>query len=125
MKEITLSKEIEKMIKETGNAMIECSICKTLAEAEVLKQKDFKDFLIKGRRTYLKHSAYYPDEWEVLSACFDAGLDLLRLRENLSYNIMQIILTNIHEAMNKVAEEVTNRIIKKSENGEVVINNLN
>lgn len=124
-KEITLSKEIEKMINETDTVMIECSIQKRLAKAEVLKKEDFKDFLIRGRRIYLKHSAYYPDEWEVLSACFDAGLDLLRLRENLSYDIMRIMLTNIHEAMNKVAEEVTNRIIKKSENGEVVINNLN
>lgn len=121
-KEITLSKEIEKMIKETGNVMIECSIQKTLAEAEVLKKKDLKDFLIKGRKTYLKHSAYYPDAWEILSASFDAALDLFRLRETVSYELMQILLTNIHENMIKVIKEVDDRI---TENGEVVIDNLN
>ena len=121
-KEITLSKEIEKMIRETGSVMIECSIQKTLAKAEVLKKKDLKDFLIRGRRTYLKHSAYYPDKWEILSACFDAALDLLRLRETVSYDLIQILLTNIHKTMNKITEEVTNRI---TENGEVVIDNLN
>ncbi len=124
-KEITLSKEIEKMINETDSVMNECCIQKILAKAEVLKKEDFRDFLIRGRRIYLKHSAYYPDKWEVLGACFDAALDLLRLRENVSYELMQILLTNIDEAMNKVAEEITNKIIKKSENGEVVINNLN
>lgn len=51
MKEITLSKEIEKIIKETGNAMIECSICKILAEAEVLKQKDFNFEMKKNSTT--------------------------------------------------------------------------
>ena len=124
-KELIISKEIEKMINETDNIMNECSIQKILAKAEVLKKEDFKDFLIKGRRIYLKHSAYYPDKWEVLGACFDAALDLLRLRENVSYELMQILLTNIDEAMNKVAEEITDKIIEKSENGEVVIDNLN
>lgn len=124
-KEITLFKEIEKMIRETDSVMIECGIQKTLAKAEVLKKEDLKDFLIRGRRTYLKHSVYYPDAWEILSASFDAGLDLLKLREEISYDLMQILLTDIHKNMNKVAEEVTDKIMEKNKNGEVVIDNLN